>query len=193
MKSVWSLYAPILRVILISSLLGLANACANKPRVAVPQGWFINGAPLLTAQNQALASGATLYLPEIFTLEAVTDCILRVTQNQQGEIEVDVLYGMAGITHQNAKPNISLQAGVHQFKISGTRLLLQNKMNTVRLAVIEGEVDYRSSGNDNLIVATSDNLLEILGSETKRRTVAPRDLAKIFPEVANVRRLLAAR
>jgi len=184
--------ALLMRQILISSLLTICIACAKKPSAA-PAGWLLNNQPLTSSLNTAVSGGGTLHLPEKFTLEAATDCVIRVTQNKQNETVIDVFYGTAVIAQHDVKFSAILQLGAHKIKVAGARLLVQNRMSGIKIAVVEGAAELQNMQTNVKLSSSAENLLEIGAAGQTAKRITAKDFGRYFPEISNFRRLLAAR
>ena len=185
-------FALVMRYITISSLLAICIACTKKPSAA-PSGWLLNNQPLTSTQNAALPAGSTLHLPEKFTLEAATDSVIRVTQNKQNDTLIDLLYGTAVIAHHDVKFSAVLQLGAHKIKLAGARLLVQNRMSGIRIAVVEGAGEQQNKNSGVKLSSSAENLLEITAAALTAKRVPINDFGRYFPEISNFRRLLASR
>ena len=182
-----------LRMVLVSSfVIILFAACGKKPE-AIPQGWLLNGQPLVSAQNIVLPAGSLLYLPEKFTIEAAADTVVRVTQAAPGAFHLNLLYGTAMFHHQDVTTTVTAEVDAKRLLIRGARFLLQKKVGSMKLLVIDGTVEAESAGAKQILDAKGENYLEQGAKVNKITRTAGRDALKLFPELANFRPLLAAR
>ncbi len=176
---------------LASSLFILGAACGGKKLAPPAPGWFLNGQPLASAQNEALPAGATLYLAEKFTLEAVTDSVVRVVLDKAGVTQVHLLYGTGVISRQDAQFAVTLHANGNRIHLQGSRLLLQNHVGSTRFFLIEGAAEIEEAKEKKQLSSQAINFFEMQAGQKTARKLALRDMPKFFPELARARVLIA--
>lgn len=174
------------------TLILVFGACSTK-KTPIPQGWFLGGQPLASTHNEILPAGATLYLPEKFTLEAATDCVVHLTQQSSGETLVQLLTGTAVVQRNDPQFAVALLANDNLVRLTGTRLLLQSQVGTTRIYLIDGQVMVSHAQQKWELSAKADNLFEMKAGTRAIKKIPAREIEKIFPEIVRARLLMAIR
>lgn len=179
--------------LILWALAGLVSFSCAKAKLPIPQGWVVNGQALSSAANQILPAGATAYLPEKFSLEAISDSVVSVSLDKKGETQVHLLYGTAVITHQDKQFGLTLHANANRIQFRGTRMLLQNHLGSIKVFLLEGAAELDDAKDKTELSVNGQNFLEIKGSQKQTAKIAPAELAKKFPEITKLRRLIAVK